>query len=141
MVTTKLSERNDVGQALWTLIDNSKYRMRIGLIYAPQENKTLNKDLQKIYQEIEEQAKAATENNEMLMVMDDFNCKVGEVIPGNSGTVNKGGRLLTQMTGKNNMIIMNAEEVCQGLWTRQQGEENSVIDYVLMTYEDAHKIK
>ena len=60
MVTTKLSERNDVGQALWTLIDNGKYKMRIGLIYAPQENKTLNKDLQKIYQEIEEQAKAAT---------------------------------------------------------------------------------
>ena len=44
--------------------------------------------------------------------------------------------------GKQNLCIVNGESnKCEGLWTREQGEEKSVIDYVITTKKDLNTIK
>ena len=43
---------------------------------------------------------------------------------------------------KGNLCIVNGESnKCEGLWTREQGEEKSVIDYVITTKRDLNTIK
>ena len=47
-------------------------------------------------------------------------------------TVTKGGRQLLKMIDKYDMKIVNEEqEICKALWTREQGKDKSVIDYVI----------
>ena len=61
----------------------------------------------------------------------DFNVKVGNHIPGNKETVSKQGRRLKRIIEKYNLNIINANEnKCKGKWTREQGEEKSIIHYV-----------
>ena len=46
-------------------------------------------------------------------------------------TVTKGGRQSVKMIYKYDMKIVNREqEICKGLWTREQGKDKSVIDYM-----------
>ena len=134
-IVVQVLERNNIGQSLWLLLNNTKIKLRIGLIYAPQEKDTLAKDLKIIYKEIEDQSKKAKENGELFLVMGDFNCKVGNVIKGNSSTVTKGGRLLIQTALKKSLTMLNAESMCRGIWTRvQEGKitQKSVLDYALV---------
>ena len=43
---------------------------------------------------------------------------------------------------KQNLCIINGESnKCEGLWTREQGEEKSIIDYVITTKRDLNTIK
>ena len=115
----------------WMALSNRETRVRLGLVYAPQESVTKINDLRIMYNQIEEQVKQAIAEDSELIVCGDFNCKVGEMIRGNRDTVKKGGRLLMKMIRKYNLEMVNASEVCKGLWTRVVGEEKSVIDYVL----------
>ena len=47
-------------------------------------------------------------------------------------TVTKGGRQLIKMIDKYDMKLVNEkEEICKGLWTREQGKDKSVIDFVI----------
>ena len=57
---------------------------------------------------------------EKLVLVGDFNCKVGKLIEGNSETVTKGGLLLQKLVNKHNLLILNAKPNCQGKWTRSQ---------------------
>ena len=42
--------------------------------------------------------------------------------------VTKGGRKLIKMIDKYNMKLVNEEEeICKGLWTREQGKDKSVM--------------
>ena len=145
-VTVQIKERSEVGQALWLLVDNTKIKLRIGVIYAPQENVTYAKDLKTIYKEIEQQADEARRNDEMLLIVGDFNCKIGDVVTGNDGKVSKGGRLLINTTLKKSLTIVNTVEKCKGLWTRVQpgkkkNTQKSVIDYVLVNEKLRTRVK
>ena len=43
---------------------------------------------------------------------------------------------------KQNLCIVNGESnKCEGLWTREQGKEKSVIDYVITSKKDLNTIK
>ena len=134
----------DVGQCIWITLINQKVEARIGLVYAPQESRTSKKDLMKMYSDIQDQIAKAVEYNQQVIILGDFNGKVGNVIPGNSDTVTKGGRLIMQMVKKNNLTIGNALRACEGLWTREEKKkeivEKSVIDYVFLSKEAAEAL-
>ena len=56
-------------------------------------------------------------------------------------TKTKGGRLLLKMVEKHNLCMVNANSNCQGIWTRVQNEEKSVIDYVITREAQKEVIK
>ena len=72
------------------------------------------------------------EKGQKLLLLGDFNCKVGEVINGNKPIVTKGGKLLLKLVERNKLHILNSDEKCKGLWTRVEGGKESVIDYVII---------
>ena len=75
----------------------TKIKIKIGVIYMPQESRTKLDTLKEIYQAIEREIEEAAENGFSLLVVGDLNCKVGGVINGNTEDLSKGGRLLLKM--------------------------------------------
>ena len=54
----------------------------------------------------------------------------------------KGGRQLLILANKENMIKLNTvKEKSKGVWTRVQGEEKSITDYVLTDASSANTVK
>ena len=123
-------------EMLWVRIDNGREKIRIGVIYMPQESRTLLKDIKEIYLEIEKEIKIADEQGERLLLMGDLNCKVGNHIKGNKNEISKGGNVLIRMCEKHNLTMLNGEKCCSGLWTRMRDDEHSVLDYIITRKED-----
>ena len=56
--------------------------------------------------------------------------------------VTKGGRQLIKMIDKCDMKLVNEEEeICKGLWAREQGKDKSEIDYVITDKKTFHNHK
>ncbi len=133
-ITSIVMEDTDPAEQMWIKIANGRIDLRIGLIYAPQEKATV-KVLQRMYDKIEEQINRGKEKNQKIMVLGDFNCKIGKVIPNNTEQVTCGGRLLNKLIEKTGMETLNAHPLCEGVWTRTEKGHKSVIDYVLINKE------
>ena len=141
-ISLELKQENKVGQSLWILLTNTKKKIRIGVIYAPQENVTPNNELKLMYEDTREQIKIGKEEKQQILIIGDFNAKIGEAVEGNKTQVTKGGRQLLKLANKENMIILNTvKEKCKGVWTRVQGEEKSITDYVLTDASSANTVK
>ena len=141
-IRLELTQEKKVGRSLWILLTNTKKKNRIGVIYAPQENVTPNNELKLMYEDIREQIKIGKEEKQQVLIIGEFNVKIGEAVEGNKTQVTKGGRQLLKLANKENMIILNTvKEKCKGVWTRVQGEEKSIIDYVLTDASSANTVK
>ena len=51
-ISLELIQENKVSKSLWTLVTNSKKKIAVGVIYAPQENVTPNNELKIMYEDI-----------------------------------------------------------------------------------------
>ena len=131
-----VNEEREKVEMLWIRLDNNVVKARIGVVYMPQESETTVKELKEIYDMIEEEVAVAAKHGERLILMGDFNCKVGNIIQGNDDIVSKGGKILLKMVNKYNLCILNGEKCCKGKWTRIEGEEKSILDYIIINQED-----
>ena len=77
-VSTIVHKGKEVGESLWITIDNSRVKLRIGAIYAPQESRTSKERLEIMYEDIGSQLLKAKEKQQNTILMGDFNSKVGE---------------------------------------------------------------
>ena len=84
---------------------------------------------------MEKQAQDAAQNDEGVMIVGDFNCRVGGVIKGNQEKVSKGGKKLLKLVEKENLVVANSLDLCEGTWTREEGNSRSVLDYILLNEE------
>ena len=128
-------------EILWERLDNGFIKLKIGVIYMPQESRTRKAKLKEIYEVIEEEVLSAQQKGECVLILGDLNCKVGGMIKGNNNEITKGGKLLLKMTKKCKLAILNAEECCSGLWTRIEGSQKSVLDYVLVSEEHTNLVR
>ena len=81
-----------------------------------------------MYTSITEEIIKAKEENQQPIIIGDLNAKIGDRINGNMSTVTEGGRKLIKMIDKYDMKLINEEEeICKGLWTREQGKDKSVM--------------
>ena len=118
-------KQEQVGEGLWILIDNKKTKLEFEVIYAPQENTTPNKELKKMFQEIKDQIEQTRQQCQNIVILGDFNAKIGTRIKGNKETVTKGGRQIIKLVDKQDMVILNEEsDISQGLRTRKQGKKS-----------------
>ena len=114
-ISVEVSRYGEVGQTLWILLNNQKQKIRIEAIYEPQENMTRNDELKLLYKTIAGQIEIAKEKYQKVLMIGDFNVKIGNHIPGNKETVSKGGRQLKRIIEKYNLNIINANEnKCKG---------------------------
>ena len=106
-VTVVLREEKGVEEMLWIKVDNGRVKLRIGIVYMPQENDTKVDEIKKIYKKVEEEVDKAKINKEKVILMGDMNCKVGQIITGNTSEVTKGGKVLLSMCNKHELAILN----------------------------------
>ena len=83
------------------MLDKNRSKIGIGVVYAPQENVTSN-ELKVMHNNISKPISIAQEERQQVLILGDFNAKVGTYIEGNKPTVTKGGRQLMKMA--KNMI-------------------------------------
>ena len=60
-VTLEVAQKKKLRQSLWILLDNNRSKIRVGVIYAPQENVTLNNELKIMYNNSSKQISIAQE--------------------------------------------------------------------------------
>ena len=70
----------------------------------------------------------------------DANAKVGwDVIEGDPHPTSNNGELLLDFVKRNNLVICNASDLCEGKITRKRitinGTEESIIDYIIVCQE------
>ena len=51
----QVKQETEVGQTLWILLNNKKNKLKVEVIYAPQEGVTPKKELKKLYTSITEE--------------------------------------------------------------------------------------
>ena len=85
-----------------------------------------------MYNNISKQISTAQEERQQVLILEYFNAKVGTFIEGNKPPVTKGGGNWWKWQKKYDLVIINKEkEICEGLWTRVQSLERSILDYLL----------
>ena len=80
----------------------------------------------------------AQENDCMVVVELDANAKIGnKIIKGDPHVSTPNGKLLVEMAQRQNLVIANSMDICEGTITRERvtkdNTETSVIDYILMS--------
>ena len=85
----ELTVENKVGESLLILLC---FDLREGAIYAPRANVTSNNELKVMYEDIREMMKIGKEEKQQILILGDFNAKIGAAIEGNKTQVAKGGR-------------------------------------------------
>ena len=75
-VTLEVTQEKEIGQSLWILLDNNRSKIRIGVIYAPQENVTSNNELKVMYNNISKQISIAQEERQQVLILGDFSAKI-----------------------------------------------------------------
>ena len=133
------SEKEDT-EVLWVKLETSDTNLKIGLVYFPQEQKTRVKEIKEIYKELDKEVKKSREKEETMVIIGDFNCKIGTEIRGNYDLVTKGGKILKEWTKKQELLIVNTTDKCRGLWTREEGGTKSVLDYMLINKEKEEEL-
>ena len=110
--------------------------MQKSAIFRPQENMTPNNEIKLLYETIAEQIEIAKEKHQQVLMVGDFDVKLGNHISGNKEIVSKSGRCSKIIILKHNLDTINANEnKSKGKWTREQREERSIIDYVITCQE------
>ena len=104
MVEESNSKRKE--ESIWLSLTNNKTKIRIGLVYNPQENKTTKDELEEVYGRIESEIKKSRKMEQHIIVMGDMNCKICDLIDGNKEEISKGGKIMIKMIKENNMIIL-----------------------------------
>ena len=136
-------------------LDGTK-KYRIGTIYMPDENKSSVTELKKIYTRIKKEISSAKIENRIIILMGDFNCKLGKLVSTNeiNRTVNddsdkndelsKGGKILKQMMEEEQLKTVNSMKLCNGEWTWTRtvlGEvKKSTLDYIIVEEDNSSSV-
>ena len=143
-ITVEVEKCNTNCETLWVVINNKHGRwgtsIRAGIVYAPQECRTKIDVYKEIYKQIEEQIEIAGKQKQRLLLMGDFNCKIGLEIDGNKEEITKSAKYLLKLRDRQDLQILNSVEKCEGLWTRVQGDSKSVLDYVIVWKENQENL-
>ena len=100
-IVTEVDRFNGTEESLWITV-GTKTIYRIGVVYIPKGDMEKTKVLKETYNQIEEQVNKAGEQQQKIVIMGDFNCKVGRIIDGNKDEVTKGGKMLIEMKQEGN---------------------------------------
>ena len=123
--------------------------IRIINAYGPQEDSS-TENIHNFWQDLEKEITLAKEENCKIIIQMDANAKLGcDIIKGDPNKLSNNGSLLLEIVRRQNLSILNINDLCQGLITRHRktvlGDEKSIIDYILvcdflLNYVDQMKI-
>ena len=89
-----------------------------------------------MYYHIKKHKLQSEKMKEKLLITGGFNCRLGNMIEGNTNEISKYGKIMLKTITDEDLVILNASEKCEATWTRIEGDKKSVIDYILVSKED-----
>ena len=131
-VTIEVDRVNDTEETLWVLIKNRKTKLRVGIVYAPQETRTGKDELVKMYERIEKSVNIGRQQDENIIITGDFNAKIAIKKGQETQESSVAGRILEKLEKQNKLYIINRDEKTKGFYTRSEGGSKSMIDYVII---------
>ncbi len=140
-VVCETGRTNEEYESIWIVLNNGKVNLKLGVVYFPQEKDITVMEAESIYRKIRTEISDGRNKGQQVMVLGDFNCKVGNKIQGNHKEKTSGGKMLLNLVREGKLVMVNATEMCKGLWTRVEKNQRSVLDYVLVTKENLEIIK
>ena len=107
--------------------------------YGPQEYQNIEERI-KFYGYLEQEVINAKMFDKLICIEMDANAKLGSgIIKSDSHSRSSNGDLLLQLCVRNNLVICNATDLCEGAITRQRntvnGIEKSILDYFILCEE------
>ena len=120
-------------ESLWIVVNNEQVKLKIGVVYFPQEKDTTRQEMDDIYEQLSKEINDGKAKGCIVTLIGDFNCKVGAVIKGNCKDSTWAGKRLLKMNKDEKMTLMNATDKCRGTWTRSENGKNSILDYMLLS--------
>ena len=117
-------------------VEVNDMKIRVINAYAPQEDEAKETFLD-FWQKFESEIESARDEGCMIVIEMDANIKVGkEVIQNDPNEASSGSKIFVDILKRQNLHIVNAMDLCEGVITREQktlrGLEQAVIDYVIV---------
>ena len=132
-----VSVSNDTEEEVLVVEANiANNKVRFINAYGPQEDE--NEEIKDaFYNRIDQETKSSKLAGAMICIEMDANAKLGSgIIFGDPKEQSKNGKLLEKMVAENDLVIVNAMEICKGVITRYRktvnGEEKSILDYFIV---------
>ena len=127
---------DDDAELITVQIKVGENHIRIINAYGPQEDDSQQKILN-FWAEIENEVLKSKENDCLTVIQMDANAKIGkDQLEGDPHNTSNNGKLLLEMAERQNMIIANRLNKCNGVITRERiangKQEMSVIDYIMI---------
>ena len=95
-----------------------------------------------MYEDFRQQMKIKKEEKQQILILGQFNAKMEAAIESKKTEVTKRRRQLLKLVNKENMIILSTvKETSKGIWTRVQGREQFINDYVLTDITSANTVR
>ena len=119
-------------EILWIKCISKNFNFRIAAVYGMQESQSSEEQIEEWFYRLEKEY--ATCSEEPVLLVGDFNAHVGndgEGIKHNSCRINSNGRKLREFISRRNLTLINNTSICQGLWTRIEGDSKSAIDLAI----------
>ena len=105
-------------------VEIGRYKFILVMVYV--DTREIGRN-ERIYAQLNREMESIPEGEDVL-VMGDFNGHVGFL---GEQERNRNGEMMLRFMEKWNLIMLNVDEKCEGVYTRVQGNERSVIDYFL----------
>ena len=131
---TVSNDTNEEVLVVEATIANNKIRFING--YGPQEDEK-DKIREGFYSRLDQDTKSSKLAGAMICMEMDATAKLGsEIIRGDPKEQSKNGKLLENVIVENDLVVINAQDVCKGVITRYRktisSEERSVLDYFIV---------
>ena len=123
---------------LWIRICLPQNQIVLGTVYGVQETAPMAVATEQ-FQKLKEEIMDYQNKNLSVLLIGDFNAKIGNDqfgISGNNQFISRNGRLFRNLIDETNTIILNSSSKCSGLWTRVNTKnplERSILDYAIVS--------
>lgn len=74
------------------------------------------------------------EDDPQIVILGDFNGKIGNYISNGDPLINKNGQALINFSNDSGLIILNSTRLCSGRFTWFRNDKQSILDYILVSY-------
>ena len=131
-------DNNTTTEILWIKLKLKRQEnLFIGVLYGKQKSKNCMKELEEEYEVIEKSISNYTETNNKIILVGDFNGKIGNDesgITNGDTSITTNGKRVRSMVRTLNLDILNKHAKCEGNWTRdntKNSNEKPIINYAI----------
>ncbi len=126
------------GTVLWVECNGGGRKVMIGVVYINPEGVRVE-DTKKVYEKLEQEVNELRGQGKMILVMGDFNGRIGAGRGGDE-VINTNGRRLLAWSTECDLSILNIGSKCTGKWTWSSADKQSTIDYMVVSKEDEYRV-